>query len=332
VSTGQLDWSDLTGAIRELADRAGITPAAMHDHVVALAASDSLPDLANAIAAVATGRAPSGTVAFASSDGDSDYPEVADDEFADPGYQEDGKKRYPLNTEERCRAAWGYISQDGNASHYSARQLAEVKARIREAARRFGIQIADGQDDDDVAASYLGLSATSELMEVAARHPELFDMRKMMRASAEPLAPPPPVAATRYRGESAGYEDTFGHAGEHPADAVLRLTADPRSARYFAGARQAEVTSETRAHASDLDEDPTDHAQPSRGGEVHREIQAIIDRNLKLGVFGQDDPQSGSKSYPPPSRAGDGQRNRGPWSSQGNPAPPGVPPDALYGR
>jgi phage head maturation protease len=58
---------------------------------------------------------------------------AADDvggEFADPGYQPDGEKRYPLDTEAHVRAAWAYIHQPGNAGRYSEAQLAHVKARI----------------------------------------------------------------------------------------------------------------------------------------------------------------------------------------------------------
>lgn len=53
-----------------------------------------------------------------------------DVEYADPGYQEDGKKRYPLDTEEHIRAAWNYVHQKKNADKYTADQLDKVKAKI----------------------------------------------------------------------------------------------------------------------------------------------------------------------------------------------------------
>src|ERR1700732_1210888 len=40
-------------------------------------------------------------------------------EYADPGYQPDGRKRYPIDTDEHIRAAWAYIHQPGNARHYT---------------------------------------------------------------------------------------------------------------------------------------------------------------------------------------------------------------------
>jgi phage head maturation protease len=51
-------------------------------------------------------------------------------EYADPGYQADGRKRYPIDTEEHIRAAWAYIHQPGNARHYTEGQLARIEARI----------------------------------------------------------------------------------------------------------------------------------------------------------------------------------------------------------
>jgi HK97 family phage prohead protease/HK97 family phage major capsid protein len=59
--------------------------------------------------------------------------------YADPGYQADGKKRYPIDTEEHCRAAWSYINQSKNAAKYDADELSKIKGRIKAAGRKFGI-------------------------------------------------------------------------------------------------------------------------------------------------------------------------------------------------
>ena len=61
--------------------------------------------------------------------------------YADSGYQKDGVKRYPIDTEEHVRAAWSYINQRDNASKYSIDQLANIKDKIRAAAKKFGIEI-----------------------------------------------------------------------------------------------------------------------------------------------------------------------------------------------
>lgn len=59
--------------------------------------------------------------------------------YADPGYQADGKKRYPINTPGHIRAAWSYINMPKNASKYAADDLAKVRARIEKAMAGAGI-------------------------------------------------------------------------------------------------------------------------------------------------------------------------------------------------
>ena len=65
-----------------------------------------------------------------------------DVEYADPGYR-DNKKRYPIDTPEHVRAAWSYINQAGNAGEYDDKQLAAIKSKIMEAAKKHGVQISD---------------------------------------------------------------------------------------------------------------------------------------------------------------------------------------------
>jgi HK97 family phage major capsid protein/HK97 family phage prohead protease len=80
---------------------------------------------------------------------DADEHERADDPkkpygdvtYADPGLQSDGKKRYPIDTAEHCKAAWSYINQADNAGKYSSDDLAKIKGRIKSAAKKFGIEI-----------------------------------------------------------------------------------------------------------------------------------------------------------------------------------------------
>ncbi|MGH3978093.1 MAG: DUF6582 domain-containing protein [Pseudonocardiaceae bacterium] len=66
-----------------------------------------------------------------------------DVEYADPGYQADKKKRYPLDTEDHVRAAWSYINQEDNAKKYSAADLKKVKARIKAAMKRLDIVVSE---------------------------------------------------------------------------------------------------------------------------------------------------------------------------------------------
>lgn len=67
-----------------------------------------------------------------------------DVKYADPGYQPDGKKRYPLDSEEHCRAAWSYINQQRNASQYSPDKLKLIKGRIAVALKKYGVTVNAG--------------------------------------------------------------------------------------------------------------------------------------------------------------------------------------------
>lgn len=61
---------------------------------------------------------------------DDEEGEYGDVEYADPGYQEGGKPRYPIDTEQHIRAAWNYIHQEKNAAEYDAKQVKQIKNRI----------------------------------------------------------------------------------------------------------------------------------------------------------------------------------------------------------
>jgi hypothetical protein len=52
-------------------------------------------------------------------------------------------KKYPLRSEEEVRAAWAYINVPRNAAKYPLNgvTVTEVKARIKTAAKKYGIQI-----------------------------------------------------------------------------------------------------------------------------------------------------------------------------------------------
>jgi hypothetical protein len=65
--------------------------------------------------------------------------------YADPGYQADKKKRYPLDSSEHVHAALGYINQKDNAAKYSPENLAKVRAKIYAAAKKLGIETSDSK-------------------------------------------------------------------------------------------------------------------------------------------------------------------------------------------
>ena len=63
-----------------------------------------------------------------------------DVEYADPGYQEDGKHRYPLDAE-HIHAAISYFSKPKNRGAYSADQVKTMWGKITAAAKRLGVQM-----------------------------------------------------------------------------------------------------------------------------------------------------------------------------------------------
>jgi hypothetical protein len=64
-----------------------------------------------------------------------------DVKYADPGYQADGRKRYPIDTPDHIRAAWAYINMPRNSSKYSSENLKKIKDRIKKAMSGIGAEV-----------------------------------------------------------------------------------------------------------------------------------------------------------------------------------------------
>ena len=70
----------------------------------------------------------------------------ADDKpYGDVPYADPKNGKYPINTKEHVKAAWSYINMPKNQKDYTSAELIEIKSRIREAAKKFGIEIADDE-------------------------------------------------------------------------------------------------------------------------------------------------------------------------------------------
>jgi hypothetical protein len=98
-------------------------------------------------------------------------------EYADPGYQTDKIKRYPIDTEEHVRAAWSYINVAKNQTPYSAEQVSLIKARIISAAKSYKINIQEIQMADPTQTD---MKAMLLFMK---EHPDMVDeeMKTMMK-------------------------------------------------------------------------------------------------------------------------------------------------------
>ena len=62
--------------------------------------------------------------------------EYGDVQFADPV-----NHKYPIDNAEHVRAAWSYINHQDNAARYDADEVKAIKARIRKAAEKHGVEI-----------------------------------------------------------------------------------------------------------------------------------------------------------------------------------------------
>ena len=77
-------------------------------------------------------------------------PYGEDTNYADLGYQEDGVKRYPIDTETHIRAAWNYIHKSKNQEPYTHDQVRLIKSRIVKAWRaKIDEEGPPGLEDDE---------------------------------------------------------------------------------------------------------------------------------------------------------------------------------------
>jgi hypothetical protein len=58
--------------------------------------------------------------------------------FADPT-----NHKYPIDTDEHIRAAWSYINHKDNAAKYDHDEVAAIRSRIKQAAKKAGIEITE---------------------------------------------------------------------------------------------------------------------------------------------------------------------------------------------
>ncbi|HET6914983.1 MAG TPA: DUF6582 domain-containing protein [Acidimicrobiales bacterium] len=122
-------------------DERMLTALAMHDQLLLNRPDDAPHDESMcpfcADWAMAEEGVPCGYARIEMADAKKPYGDV---EYADPGYQADKVKRYPIDTEAHARAAWSYIHQAGNAEKYSADQLSNIRQKIAAALKKFGVE------------------------------------------------------------------------------------------------------------------------------------------------------------------------------------------------
>jgi hypothetical protein len=70
-------------------------------------------------------------------------PERGEHEYGDVTFADPVNKKYPIDTPEHIRAAWSYINHADNAGKYLKQEVSSIKRRIKAAARKQGVAIAD---------------------------------------------------------------------------------------------------------------------------------------------------------------------------------------------
>jgi hypothetical protein len=61
------------------------------------------------------------------------------DQYGDVEYADPANHKYPINSEERVRAAWSYINMPKNQKGYSPEQVAAIKSKIKSKFKEYGI-------------------------------------------------------------------------------------------------------------------------------------------------------------------------------------------------
>jgi 7-keto-8-aminopelargonate synthetase-like enzyme len=62
-------------------------------------------------------------------------------EYGDVEFADQVNHKYPIDSAEHVRAAWSYINHPDNAKKYPRDDVELIKARIKIAAERYGVEI-----------------------------------------------------------------------------------------------------------------------------------------------------------------------------------------------
>jgi HK97 family phage prohead protease len=87
-------------------------------------------------------------------------------------YADPANGKYPIDTAAHVKAAWSYINMPKNQKGYSSSQLASIKAKIKAAAKKFGIEISEDKKamDGPTGTRIPGLDASKLIGTVPAQY------------------------------------------------------------------------------------------------------------------------------------------------------------------
>lgn len=111
--------------------------------------------------------------------------------YADPGLQKDGVARYPIDTKAHAVSAWAYVNKASNAAEYTASQLASIKAKIKAALTKFGVDTSSeskSSDEPGETTQPLDQAVTATATEPAASTRDFDAEQYQAKAKARALA------------------------------------------------------------------------------------------------------------------------------------------------
>lgn len=154
---------------------------------------------------------PMNQLAIASAKADTTKP-YGDVTYADPGYKDDGQKRYPIDTEAHARAAWSYFHMPKNQAGYTAEQVSLIMGRIRAALKKFGVTVSESAAADLRDAMHKVMEIGAEALRKAAADALLDEYLTEPEDEAAPADEPEPAADgpapdTPAEGETKGEPD-----------------------------------------------------------------------------------------------------------------------------
>ncbi len=68
-------------------------------------------------------------------------PEEGERKYGDVQFADTTNNKYPIDTPEHVRAAWNYINHTDNAAKYEISEVETIKNRIKQAAKKHGVEI-----------------------------------------------------------------------------------------------------------------------------------------------------------------------------------------------
>ena len=70
-------------------------------------------------------------------------PSAGEHKYDDVTFADPTNNKYPIDSPVHVRAAWSYINHAVNASKYDLDEVETIKGRIKQAAQKHGVEIAE---------------------------------------------------------------------------------------------------------------------------------------------------------------------------------------------